>query len=219
MRILLLEDETDIAEAVSGALTADHHTVWWTNDVAQAQAAVTERGFDLAVLDVIVGDEDDAGFALATWLRDAGFVGPILFTTARDTVEDRVRGLDLGGDDYVVKPYSLAELRARVRALARREAPIKASAIEHGALRIDTAARRVWWSDTEVELSSREFALLELLATHPDRVFAAPDLQRRVFPDASPSSNVVRVYVHQLRHKLSAEVVSTAPGGYRLGVG
>jgi len=219
LRILLLEDETDIAEAVTGALTADRRTVWWTHDVDEAASIALERGVDLAILDVIVGDDDDAGFRLAEALREGDFRGPVLFTTARDAVEDRVRGLDLGGDDYVVKPYSLVELCARVRALARREATVKSSVVTHGLLRLDTVARRTWWNDAEVELSAREFAMIELLCTHPDRIFAAQELQERVFPDASPGSNVVRVYVHQLRQKLPAEVVVRAPGGYRLGVG
>lgn len=216
MRILLLEDEHDIAEAVVEALTSDHHLVTWAPDVATAEAAAA-RGVDLAVLDVIVGDADDAGFELATGLRRSGFLGPILFTTARDAVDDRVRGLDLGGDDYLVKPYSLTELRARVRALGRREAPTKEAIIARGPLRVDTGAKRVAWGGRDVDLSAREYALIELLARFPDRTFAAAELQERVFPDAGPGGSVVRVYVRQLRQKLGADVVATVPGGYRLG--
>ncbi len=218
MRILLLEDEADIAQAVVDGLTHDHHHVVWAADVAAADAARSGRAFDLAVLDVIIGSDDDAGFRLASSMRQAGFLGPVLFTTARDAVEDRVRGLDLGGDDYLVKPYSLAELRARVRALLRRETPVKGVDVEHGPLRIDLAAQRVWWDDHEVDLSARAFAMLELLALHPDRVFGALELQERVFPDAESGGIVVRVYVRQLRQKLGRAVVATVAGGYRLGV-
>jgi DNA-binding response OmpR family regulator len=217
VRILVLEDEPDIAEAVVDALTRDHHHVTWATDAVAAAAAAAERTFDLAVLDVIVGGDDDAGFRLASDLRRGGFLGPLLFTTARDAVEDRVRGLDLGGDDYLVKPYSLVELRARVRALLRRETPVKGTDMAHGPLRIDLAARRVWWEDREVDLSARAFALLEVLALHPDQAFSATELQERVFPDAESGGIVVRVYVRQLRQKLGPEVVATVAGGYRLG--
>ena len=218
MRILMLEDEADIAQAVVDALTRDHHHVVWAADVEAADAARAERSFDLAVLDVIIGGDDDAGFRLASTLRRSGFLGPVLFTTARDAVEDRVRGLDLGADDYLVKPYSLVELRARVRAQLRRETPGKGVDVERGPLRIDLAAQRVWWDDREVELSARAFAMLELLALHPDRAIGALELQERVFPDAESGGIVVRVYVRQLRQKLGPTVVATVAGGYRLGV-
>ncbi len=218
MRILLLEDEPDIAEAVVDTLTRDHHHVTWASDLAGAQAAIGEHDYDLAILDVILGHDEDAGFRFATTLRRAGFLGPMLFTTARDAVEDRVRGLDLGGDDYVVKPYSLVELRARTRALLRRETIVKGVDAEHGSLRVDLAARRVWWARREVDLTAREFAMLELLVLHPDRTFETAELQERVFPDAESKGIVVRVYVRQLRQKLGPEVIATVPGGYRLGV-
>ena len=218
MRILFLEDEPDIAEAVVDALTREHHHVTWAANTPGALAAIDERPYDLAILDVIVGEDDDAGFDFATTLRRSGYMGPMLFTTARDAVEDRVRGLDLGGDDYLVKPYSLMELRARVRALLRRETPLKGTDAEHGPLRVDLAARRAWWADRPVDLTAREFAMLEVLVTHPDRTFGASELQDRVFPDAESKGIVVRVYVRQLRQKLGPTVVATVPGGYRLGV-
>ena len=219
MRILLLEDEPDIAEAVADALTRDHHHVTWATTFAGAERATAEHMYDLAILDVILGDDDDAGFRFATYLRGVGFLGPMLFTTARDAVEDRVRGLDLGGDDYLVKPYSLVELRARVRALLRRETTVKGSEASHGPLRIDLAARRTWWRGHPVDLSAREFAMLEVLALHPNRTFGSAELQARVFPDAESKGIVVRVYVRQLRQKLDPSVVATVSGGYLLGVG
>lgn len=217
MRILLLEDEPDIAEAVADALTRDHHHVTWATTLAGAERAASEHPCDLAILDVILAEDDDAGFRFATHLRGTGFLGPLLFTTARDAVEDRVRGLDLGGDDYLVKPYSLVELRARVRALLRRDTTVKGAETEVGPLRIDLANRHVWWNGRTVDLSAREFALLEVLALHPDRTFDSAELQARVFPDAESKGIVVRVYVRQLRQKLGPNVVATVPGGYRLG--
>jgi DNA-binding response OmpR family regulator len=218
MRILLLEDEPDIAEAVLDTLTRDHHHVTWARTLTAADAAVQAHAYDLAVLDVIVDDDEDAGFRLATALRRGGYLGPILFTTARDAIEDRVRGLDLGGDDYLVKPFSLVELRARIRALLRREASVKVADIERGPLRVDLSARRVQWDDRPIELSAREFALLEILVMNPERTFKTMELQATVFPDAASDGIVVRVYVRQLRQKLAPSVVTTVSGGYRLGV-
>ena len=219
MRILLLEDEPDIAEAVADALTRDHHHVTWATTLAGAERAASDHPCDLAVLDVILGDDEDAGFRFAKHLREVGFLGPMLFTTARDAVEDRVLGLDLGGDDYLVKPYSLVELRARVRALLRRDTAVKGAETEFGVLRIDLASRRVWWDGRLIDLSAREFAMLEVFALHPERTFTSTELQARVFPDAESKGIVVRVYVRQLRQKLGPNVVATVPGGYRLGVG
>jgi DNA-binding response OmpR family regulator len=218
MRILLLEDEPDIAEAVVDTLARDHHHVTWASSAPGAVAALEAHPYDLAILDVILGGDDDAGFEFATTLRRSGFLGPMLFTTARDAIEDRVHGLDLGGDDYLVKPYSLVELRARVRALLRRETPVKGVETERGPLRVDLAVRRAWWSDQEVSLTAREFAMLEVLVLNPDRTFGAAELQERVFPDAESNGIVVRVYVRQLRQKLGPNVIATVPGGYRLGV-
>jgi DNA-binding response OmpR family regulator len=218
LRILLLEDEMDIAEAVVETLQRDRYDVVAVREAEAALARFSEVDFDLAVLDVMIDDDDDAGFDLAAELRDAGFVGPILFTTARDRVEDRVRGLDLGGDDYLIKPYSLAELSARIRALLRREAQIKRAEATFGALRIDLSLRRIWWEGMEVPLSDREFAMVEVLALHPQRTFSAVELLERFFPDASSGSGVVRVYVRQLRSKISPGIIATVPGGYRLGV-
>lgn len=219
MRILILEDEADIAQGMIDVLERDRYEVLWVGGEEAALAAFAERDIDLAVLDVMIGDDDDTGFRLAEGIRHAGFTGPILFTTARDTIEDRVRGLDLGGDDYLVKPYSLAELSARVRALLRRESPVKRSEALHGPLRIDLVGRRAWWAGREVTLSDREFAILEFFALHPHRTFSASELQERFFPDAGSGPGVVRVYIRQLRQKFDESIITTGTSGYRLGVG
>jgi len=218
VRILFLEDEEDIAEAVVETLERDRYTVIAVRDAEAAFAAAAEVEVDLAVLDVMVADDDDAGFRLAALLRDADFQGPILFTTARDRIEDRVHGLDLGGDDYLVKPYSLVELSARIRALLRREAHVKRAEATFGPLRIDLSARRVWREGKEVALSDREFAIIELLTLFPQRTFTTTELLERFFPDAGSGAGVVRVYVHQLRTKLGFGTITTVAGGYRLGV-
>jgi len=217
VRILYLEDEHDIATGVVELLRADRYEVVWVDRLDAAYEAVASAPFDLALLDVMIGPDDSAGFTLAADLREAGFEGHVLFVSARDAVSDRVRGLDLGGDDYLVKPFSADELRARVRALLRRSAPLKQAVLERGALRIDLATRTVSRDEQPVELSEREFAMLELMAHEPDRPFPVEELLDRLFPSAASGPTVVRVYVSALRKKLGDDAIETVPGGYRLG--
>ena len=218
MNILLLEDERDIAEPVTQLLRAQRYEVVWVASLEDAYDALSEREFDLAILDVMLPEGESAGFELAEGLRDVGFSGSILFLTARDSVEDRIRGLDLGGDDYLIKPFSLKELLARVRALLRRESQTRTATFSRGSLEVDFAKRKVFWGAAEVRLSEREFAILELFALYPDKVFSVDDLLERFFPDAASGHRVVRVYVNQLRQKLAEAVLETVPGGYTLGL-
>mgnify|MGYP002779242946 CR=1 FL=1 len=218
MNILVVEDERDIAEPVVQLLRAQRYEVTWAASLERAYEAFGERDYDLAVLDVMLPEGEDAGFSLAEGLRGVGFCGSILFLTARDSVEDRIRGLDLGGDDYLIKPFSLKELLARVRALLRRESPTKSAAFRRGELEVGFAKRQVLWGGREVRLSEREFAMLELFALNPHKVFAVDELLDRFFPDAASGQRVVRVYVRQLRHKLRDDVIATVPGGYTLGL-
>lgn len=217
MTILFLEDERDLAEPVSQLLRAQRYTVTWVTSLEAAYEAMGEREYDLAILDVMLPEGEDAGFELAQNLRQAGFGGSILFLTARDSVEDRIRGLDIGGDDYLIKPFSLKELLARVRALLRRESQTRSSIFTRGALEVDFAKRKVLWAAEEVKLSEREFAILELFTLNPDKVFTVEDLLDRFFPDANSGNRVVRVYINQIRQKISDTVLSTVPGGYTLG--
>lgn len=216
MNILLVEDERDLAEPVASLLRAQRYAVTWAASLQQALDALGDREYDLAILDVMLPEGEDAGFELAQQLRDAQFGGAILFLTARDSVEDRIRGLDLGGDDYLIKPFSLKELLARVRALLRRDAQTRSSVAVCGDLTVDLSRRRVTWQGQEVRLTEREFALLELFALYPGKVFTVEDLLERFFPDAQSGPRVVRVYINQLRQKLSADVIGTVPGGYTL---
>jgi len=217
VRILYLEDEADIAEAVVELLEHDHYTVIWVTSAAAAFDALAEAPVDLALLDVMIGSDERAGFHVAAAIREAGFGGSILFLSARDAVGDRVEGLDLGADDYLVKPFSVAELRARVRALLRRGASLTGTVLERGALRLDLVARTVSLAGDRVEVSEREFAMLELFAHDPERVVPVTELLDRLFPHATSGPAVVRVYVRNLRKKLGEQVVVTAAGGYRLG--
>lgn len=217
MRILILEDERDLVIPLIELLRRDRYEVVWSATLEAAHEAFASSEFDLAVLDVMLPEGEDAGFGFARYLRDAGFRGRILFLTARDSVSDRVHGLDAGGDDYLLKPFSLKEFLARVRALLRRDADVKRAVLDRGLLRVEFAARRLLWEGREVKLSEREFAMAELFAHYPDRVFPVPELLERFFPAAESGPQVVRVYIWQLRSKVAEEFIRTVPGGYRLG--
>ncbi|ADR36021.1 response regulator transcription factor [Oceanithermus profundus] len=218
MRILLVEDEASLREPMAAYVRSMGYDVDEADSIEAAREALYDAEPDLVILDVMLPEGVDAGFEFASELREAGFDGPVLFITARDAVEDRVRGLDLGGDDYLTKPFSLEELAARVRALLRRQGSVRRSFFERGPLRVDYAARKVHWQGREVALSGREFALIELFSLHPDRVYSAEELLERLFPGTDSGLKIVRVYVHRLRTKLGPEVVQTVAGGYRLGL-
>ena len=218
MNILVVEDESILGKTLAVLLQRSGYQASHVDSYESAWDAFVEREPDLVALDVMLPEGEDAGFKYAQELRESGYSGPILFMTARDTIEDRVKGLDLGGDDYLIKPFSLDEFMARVRALLRREAKTKQSSFKRGALEVDFRQRRVVWNQKEVTLSEREFALLELFALNPDKIYTAEELLERIFPGADSGTKVIRVYVHYLRQKLAAEAIATASGGYRLGV-
>lgn len=213
-----MEDETDLARALLALLAQERYQPEWADCVEQAYAKLAEAEPDLLVLDAMLPEGEDAGFELAQDLRHSGCQKPILFLTARDTLEDRVQGLDLGADDYLTKPFDVPEFMARVRALLRREGQTKQSALERGPLRLDFVARRVFLAGREVVLTEKEFVLLEVLALSPDRVFTVNELLDRVFPEASSGHHALRMYVSRLREKLAPEAIVTVPGGYRLGL-
>lgn len=218
MHLLLVEDEPNIAKPVLRALEAQGHKVRHAADLASARELVIEAEPDLMLLDVRLPEDEDGGFVLAREARAAGYGGPILFMTARDALADRVAGLDEGGDDYVVKPFDLPELLARVRALLRRVHEARTSRIAVGPLELDLTSRTVRWQGVLAELSSREYALLERLALSPGRIYSPEDLTDLIWGDEAQGTGVVKVCVHHLRNKLAGEVVRTVPGGYRLGL-
>jgi two-component system response regulator QseB len=218
MRILLVEDEAAIALPLVRALQAQGYEVRHTATLAASRAAFAEEEPDLALLDVRLPDNALGGFILAREVRAAGYLGPLLFLTARDTSEDRVTGLDLGGDDYLVKPFDLPELLARVRALLRRASDTKTNELICGPLRLDFGQRTVQWAGKAVSLSLREYDLLERLARSPSRVFSVQELFTLVWGEQASDPGTVKVCVHHLRAKLGPQVVQTEPRGYRLGV-
>lgn len=217
MRIVILEDEADIADAVADVLRRDGYVVVWAADRGAFFDAVAEAPTDLVILDVMLPEGEEAGFDIARRLRSVDFEGSILFMTARDAVDDRIAGLDLGGDDYLLKPFSLRELRARVRALLRRSGSARSARLVRGRLAVDLAARSAHWDGIRLALSEREFAMLELFLHEPERTWSTHELLDRLFPDASSGPAVVRVYVRQLRTKCDPDLIETVRGGYRLG--
>ncbi|MEZ0347538.1 MAG: response regulator transcription factor [Thermus sp.] len=216
MRVLVVEDEEGILEPVVALLRRERYEAVGARDLEEAWAKLAEGEPDVLVLDVMLPEGEDAGFRFAEALRGSGFKGGILFLTARDALEDRLHGLELGGDDYLVKPFHLEELLARVRALARRNADFKGRVLSRGPLVVDLAARRVTFQGKPVHLSPKAFALLELLALNPEKTFSREELLARLFPEAQ-SEAVLRVYVRKLRQQLAPWVVERGPGGYRLG--
>lgn len=218
MTILVVEDEAILAQVLVKTLAHEGYRAVHAASLAEAWDVMVDAEPSLISLDVMLPEGEDAGYAFAKDLRTSGMNVPILFVTARDAIEDRVEGLDLGGDDYLVKPYSLDEYLARVRALLRREAQTKQAVFDRGPLEVDFRKRRIRWEGEEVSLSDREFALLEQFTLNPDRIYTPNELLEKVFPGADSGTRVIRVYVHYLRQKLAANVITTASGGYRLGV-
>jgi len=217
MRLLLVEDDSMIGEAAREGLRHEGHTVDWVRDGAQAEAAVAGSEYDLVLLDLGLPRRD--GLAVLKGWRARGVKVPVLIITARDAVSDRVVGLDAGADDYLVKPFDLDELTARVRAVLRRRAGRAESTVRIGELEIDASSRRVRWKGKEVTLSAREYALLEALADRPGAYLTRAQLEDRLYGwDEEVASNTVEVHIHGLRRKLDANVIRNVRGlGYTLG--
>jgi DNA-binding response OmpR family regulator len=215
VKILVVEDEAPTAAALKRGLGEEGFAVDVAADAPAADAAVEVYEYDAVVLDVRLPGGD--GFALCRKWREAGFTTPILFLTACDDIADRVRGLDLGGDDYLVKPFAFEELLARVRALMRRGPAAQPTAeLRVGDLVIDTARRRVMRGDRVVPLTAREYQILEYLARNTGRVVTRTALWEHVWQsDTVPDSNVVDVYVRYLRNKLrrDPDLIRTVRGG------
>jgi two-component system, OmpR family, response regulator len=220
MRLLLLEDDIRLAGLLQRGLQAEGHAVDLASRVEDGRWLATENPYDALVFDVMLPDGD--GFALCAEIRRAGIWTPVLMLTARDAVNDRVRGLDVGADDYLVKPFAFAELTARLRAVVRRGTPERPTILAVGTLTIDPAARAVAIDGRAVSLSPREYALLELLARRAGDVLTRTEIIERVWDWAyDGTSNVVDVYIRYLRAKLaahpSAPRIETARGvGYVL---
>ncbi|MDS4031161.1 MAG: winged helix-turn-helix domain-containing protein [Candidatus Contendobacter sp.] len=217
MRILLAEDDPMIGDSLRKGLRGEGFTVDWVQDGRSAEQALETADYALVLLDL--GLPRKEGLAVLNGWRRRGLTVPVLILTARDAVPDRVKGLDSGADDYLVKPFDLAELLARMRALLRRQAGRARDLIEIGALRLDPAAHSVEYRGQPVALSAREFALLRALLERPGAVLSREQLEDRLYGwGEEVESNAIEVHVHNLRRKLNPHVIRTVRGvGYRLG--
>ena len=220
MRLLLVEDDTMIGETVLDLLRAEHFAVDWVKDGRMADTALRSQRYDLMLLDLGLPQRD--GLDVLKDMRGRKDLTPVLVLTARDAVGDRIAGLDAGADDYLLKPYDLDELLARIRALIRRSAGRADSTMEIQGLRVNAVTREVTRrvegasAPESISLSAREWAVLEILMARPGVVFSRAQIEEKLYSwKDEVSSNAVEVYVHGLRKKLGNGVIQTVRGlGY-----
>ena len=219
MRVLVVEDEAKLAALLRRGLRREGMGVDVARSGEDALVRAAATDYDVILLDLMLPGYD--GFEVCRRLRADGVWSPTLMLTALDGVEDRVRGLDSGADDYLAKPFSFEELLARMRALVRRAAPPRPTVLLAGDLRLDPAAHRVWRGGDELSLTAREFALLEVFMRQPGQVLSRFELLEHVWDGSYENrSNVIEVYVGYLRDKLDRDVIETVRGaGYRLRTG
>ncbi|WP_448098194.1 response regulator [Luteibacter yeojuensis] len=216
MHILLLEDDTELGEAIKHALEHQSYAVTWLTDGRQGAAALGDASIDLVLLDLGLPGKD--GLEVLLDGRRAGVKTPILVMTARDAPEARIKGLDLGADDYLVKPFHLGELAARIRSLTRRAQGLVENRVEVGGLMLDLATKDVTFRGERITLTRREFAVLRILMERAGRIVRRDTLEGSVYGfDTVVDRNAIEVHVHWLRRKLSAEVIHTVRGiGYMM---
>ena len=214
MRLLLVEDDSMIGESVHQGLRQDGFTVDWVKDGRAAELAIDNKVYDLLLLDL--GLPRKEGLEVLRSLRHRGNAIPVLVLTARDAVADRVRGLDAGADDYLVKPFDLDELAARIRALLRRRAGRADPVIQFGKLTLNPATHEVIFEGRPLSLATREFALLEAFLDRPGAVLSPEQLEGKLYGwGEEVESNTVEVYIHSLRRKLGQDFIKNIRGvGY-----
>jgi two-component system response regulator QseB len=218
MRVLLVEDDRMIGRAICVGLEQEYLVTDWVQDGEHARLALAAPDASYAVLLLDLGLPRLSGLDLLVELRRGGNAIPVLILTARDAVSDRVKGLNAGADDYLVKPFELEELVARIHAVARRGAGRAASVIEYSGLRLNPVTHQIWQHEEPVELSAREFALLHALLEKPGAVLSRTQLEERLYGwDREIASNAVDVHLHNLRKKLGSEVIVNVRGvGFRV---
>ncbi len=220
MKVLIVEDERKVGQFIERGLTEQSYTARLTGSCTEARDALAESPYDVIVLDLGLPDGD--GLDLLKEWRSAGFNEPVLILSARDAVADRIHGLNLGADDYLAKPFSMDELLARLRSLLRRQSGSKTTTLEFAGIKMDLLAREVTSLGQRVDLTSREFALLELFLQNRDRVLTRTLISERIWEASYDlETNLIDVYVRRLRQKLGATddrpIIHTIRGtGYRL---
>lgn len=214
MRLLLIEDDVALGEGIHQALSREGYTVDWVKDGASALHALLSEGFDLAILDLGLPKLD--GLTVLKRLRESGSALPVLILTARDATEDRIAGLDAGADDYLIKPFDLSELKARLRALLRRSAGRARVMIEHAGITLDPTTQQVTYHNEPVSLTPKEYQLLYELLSPPGRVMTRERLIQLLYGwNEEAESNTLEVHIHHLRKKFSTELIRTVRGvGY-----
>lgn len=219
MRILLVEDDPLLGNATQVGLTNEGYTVEWIKDGAEAKSALECNSFDGVVLDLGLPGLD--GLDLLFAMRKNGDETPVLVLTARDSINDRVKGLDAGSDDYLIKPFDLDELNARLRAIIRRASGRASPAIVIGGVSLDPVTHKVVMRDKVINLSQREFALLQMLMEGAGRVLSRSHLEEHLYGwNEDIESNSIEVHIHNLRKKLGKEIIKTIRGvGYTMSTG
>ncbi len=220
MRILFLFFDKNLCDTVKRGLEENAYAVDRVHDGEDGSDYAVSTSYDLVVLDVMMPKKN--GFEVCQQLRNKKIMVPILMLTAKDAIEDRVKGLDIGADDYLIKPFDFAELMARVRALIRRKTASKSSILTIGSLSLDTAIREVRWKGRLIDLTGKEFAILEYLMHHPGAVVTRTMIEEHAWDyDLDSVSNLVDVYIRRIRlkidTKMSKEIIKTIRGvGYRI---
>jgi len=219
MRVLLVEDDPILGGAVRDQVAADAHTVDWATHLQQARDCVGTVKYDLILLDLVL--PDGRGLDFLKTLRTGGNRTPVIILTARDQITDRIAGLNGGADDYLVKPFDLSELSARMGAVARRYSGNPNPLVEIGDLTVDLAARTILRGGTPIALTSREWVIFEAFVQRPRALISKSQMEERLYSfDADVESNTIEVYVGRIRKKLGHDVIVTERGmGYRLGRG
>lgn len=219
MRILLIEDDHILGAAIHDQLAADGHSVDWVQRLDTADSALAVATYDLILLDLML--PDGRGLPFLRRLRGRGLGTPVMILTALDQVSDRIEGLNAGADDYLVKPFDLAELSARIGSVARRYSGNPNPLLTHGNLQIDLAARTILRDNRTVALTAREWVLLEAFLGNPGQLLSRARLEDKLYSfDDEVESNTIEVHISRLRKKLGADLIRTERGlGYRLGQG
>jgi DNA-binding response OmpR family regulator len=203
MKVLIVEDQPRLGQFLKQGLSERAYTVTWISTCAEARDALAESAFDVIVLDLSLPDGD--GLDLLRQWRRSGFTEPVLILSARDTVQDRIAGLDVGADDYLQKPFSIEELLARIRALIRRQAAVKLTVLEHQGIKLDLLSHTVHLNGEEIDLTSREFALLEIFMHNPGRTLTRTLISEKIWSSHyDVDTNLLDVYMSRLRAKFDS---------------
>ena len=211
MRVLLVEDDRMIGEAIESALRAATYAVDWVRDGNSAQRSIESLKYDAVLLDLGLPQKD--GIEVLRSIRSKGNLIPVLVITARDSIEDRIQGLDAGADDYVLKPFDMAELLARMRAVLRRKGGAAAFVMSNGLIVLDPATREASVGDEKIRLSGREFSLLYTLMVRPGAILSRSELEERIYGwNEEVESNAVEFLIHSLRKKLGTGSIKNIRG-------